>query len=88
MGEYELDGHHVHLLRLLCEALDRCAQARELLDRDGLLIEGRFGAKAHPCVGIEREAADSRRPGCFVRKLNLDGDVVAAPEPGRPLGRG
>ena len=34
--DWRLEPHHVRLLRLACEAWDRCAAAREGIERDGL----------------------------------------------------
>ena len=70
-GEYELDEHHVKLLILACEAWDRCQQARERIDADGLTVADRFGQiKAHPCAAIERDSriAFAR----LLRELGLD----------------
>lgn len=68
---YELEAHHERLLTLACEAFDRCEQAREVLDTDGVTFLDRFGTpRAHPCVAIER---DSRLAFArLVRELDLD----------------
>lgn len=79
--EFALEPHHLRLLRLACEAWDRCQQAREILSRDGLVTQTESGSfKAHPCVGIERDArlAFAR----LLRELDLDAD--AAPVLVRP----
>ena len=71
LADYELEDHHVRLLRLACESWDRFQQAREEIDRDGLTIRtGDGGRKAHPAVAIERDArlAFAR----LVRELDLD----------------
>lgn len=93
VAEFTLDEHHVRILTLAAEAWDRCCQAREVLDRDGLTYVDRFGSpRARPEIAIER---DSRL--AFVRclrELALDGiDTPEAPRPplvaaGRPYGRG
>jgi phage terminase small subunit len=76
-----LDEHHVRLLTLACEAWDRCQQARESLDVEGLVFEDRFGAPhARPEIAIER---DSRLAFArLVRELDLDTTEVG--EPSRP----
>ena len=81
MADFELEEHHRKLLLLACEAFDRCAEAREILARDGLTIPtGDGGQKAHPAVAIERDA----RTG-FMRALReLDLDTEAPPETRRP----
>jgi P27 family predicted phage terminase small subunit len=71
LRDYELENHHLRLLQAACEAWDRCQQAREQIDRDGLTIttvDG--GLKAHPAVAIERDTrlAFAR----LVRELDLD----------------
>ena len=44
------------LLRSGCEALERAAQAAEIVARDGATFRDRFGAvRAHPAVAIERD---------------------------------
>ena len=42
--DYELEDHHLRLLRLACEAWDRCQQAREARQEHGLTFDDRFGA--------------------------------------------
>lgn len=66
----ECDEHHLLLLTAACEANDRAAEARRVIDEEGLLVEGRFGKKTHPAVMIERDSrlAFSR----LVRQLRLD----------------
>lgn len=69
--DYELDPHHIRLLTLACESWDRGQQARQVLDRDGLTYQDRFGApRARPEIGIERDSriAFAR----LVRELGLD----------------
>jgi P27 family predicted phage terminase small subunit len=70
-GMYVLEAHHLELLRLACEALDRGIQARQTLERDGLTVADRFGvARPHPCVAIERDARLS--VARLVKALDLD----------------
>lgn len=78
---FDLDEHHVKLLVLACEALDRGEQARATLAADGVTYKDRFGCpRAHPCVAIER---DSRLAYArLLRELSLDfGDDEEAPRP-------
>lgn len=80
-SQYELEPHHVRLLTLAAESWDRCQQAREVLNRDGLTYRDRFGApRARPEVAIERDArmAFAR----LVRELGLD--LLPPPEAPRP----
>jgi len=78
VARYVLEEHHLKLLQLAAEAWDRAAQARQQLEREGLIVQGREGPKPHPCASIER---DSRL--AFARLLReLDLDTEASPRPG------
>ncbi|WP_312015860.1 P27 family phage terminase small subunit [Bradyrhizobium sp. JYMT SZCCT0428] len=69
--DYELEAHHLRLLQAAGECWDRLQQARELLARDGLVIEGREGGmRPHPAAAIERDSriAFAR----LIRELDLD----------------
>jgi hypothetical protein len=81
--EYQLEPHHTRLLTLAAESWDRCQQAREVLDRDGLTYADRFGApRARPEVAVERDNKVS-----FARLLReLDLDVEPPSEGRRPPG--
>jgi phage terminase small subunit len=74
--EYQLDRepHALEVLRLACEALDRCAQARKAIETDGPIVINRFGEKrTHPAVALER---DSRTAALrALRELSLDGEA-------------
>jgi phage terminase small subunit len=89
LKHFVLEDHHIHLLRLCCEALDRTEQARELLAKDGLVCEGREGLKPHPAIAIER---DSRvAVARLLRELALDFDdapPASRPPPLRGVNRG
>lgn len=79
---WQLEEHHLRLLTLAAEAWDRCQQAREILQRKGLIYQDRFGQpSARPEVAIER---DSRL--AFARLLKaLDfGPQEPKELPGRP----
>jgi phage terminase small subunit len=75
--DYELEPHHVRLLSEAAHLWDRAAQARMLVDHDGLVVRDRFGqSKPHPAVAIERDARN-----VFVRIMReLDLDGVPEPE--------
>ena len=75
-NDYTLEPHHTRLLTLAGEAFDRSVQARELIAKDGLTVPTSDGGlKAHPAVGIERDArlAFAR----LVRELDLDAGAPA-----------
>jgi P27 family predicted phage terminase small subunit len=71
VSEYELDNHHLHLLRLGCESYDRCQQARQQLINEGTTFKDKNGnLRAHPAIAIERDAKTSFVR--IVRELGLD----------------
>jgi P27 family predicted phage terminase small subunit len=81
VADWQLEDHHMRLLTSACEAWDRCAEARELIARDGLVTTtARGGVRAHPAVAIERDARLA-----FARLLReLDLDVSPPAETRRP----
>ncbi len=83
-NEFALDHHHLELLRLALEALDRCEEARQAIAEEGAFVHNSSGARAaHPAVAVER---DSRLAAVRVlRELDLDGETVAQARP--PRGR-
>ncbi|MBM7045223.1 P27 family phage terminase small subunit [Rhizobium lusitanum] len=79
---FDLEAHDVRLLTLAAESWDRGQQAREIVDRDGMTFEDRFGQpKARPEIGIERDSRIS-----FARLLRELGLGIGAPDDGRPPG--
>ncbi|PVZ47915.1 P27 family phage terminase small subunit [Thalassobacter stenotrophicus] len=88
-NDFALEAHHIRLLTLACEAWDRGAQARAILDAQGLTYLDRFGApKARPEVNVERDSriAFAR----LLRELDLDVDGPTEPPraPAIPSNRG
>ena len=71
IATYELEPHHLRLLTLAAESWDRCAQARQVIDEQGLTYLDRFDAlRARPECAIER---DNRLAFVrIVRELDLD----------------
>jgi P27 family predicted phage terminase small subunit len=80
-SDWALEDHHLRLLTLAGEAWDRCAQARELIQREGLTVATKAGGpRLHPAVRVETDArlAFAR----LIRELDLD--VTPFTEPKRP----
>ena len=60
VAEYALEPHHLHLLKLACEALDRAEEARAALAVHGTTYLDRFNApRLRPEVAIERKGRQS-----------------------------
>ena len=77
VAEFELEPHHIRLLTLAAESWDRCVQAREALEQQGLTFTDKHGQpKARPEVVIERDSriAFAR----LLRELALDVDPLAS----------
>jgi phage terminase small subunit len=55
-AEYNLEVHELCLLATACRAHDRMEQARKIIAREGLTVDGQYGPRAHPCVSIERDS--------------------------------
>jgi phage terminase small subunit len=77
LAEFELNPAETELLLAACVALDRLTEAREILDRDGLIVDGRAGPRAHPACQIERDSrvAFDR----ILARLHLTGVAADAP---------
>lgn len=81
VADFELQPHHLRLLRLACEAWDTGQAAREALAEHGLTYTDRFGApRARPEVAIERDSRISFAR--LTRELGLDAGTPS--EPPRP----
>ena len=79
-GEYDFESHQFELLRLACEALDRASQAEEVINREGITYDDRFGTpRTRPEVRVKVEAENAFR--MLIKQLNLDEDES------RPVGR-
>ncbi len=49
LKRWDLDEHEAEILDLAARALDRVLSTRKLIERDGLILDG----KAHPAAKIE-----------------------------------
>jgi len=77
--EYELEDDALLILRTACEAFDRAQTARELIAREGMIVNNR----RHPAVDIEAQSQS-----LFLRAMRALGLDVVPPGPiGRPAGR-
>ena len=78
-ADYELESHHLRLLTLACEALDRVDEARAVIAAEGAFLEGRFGKKLHPAILLEdRSRLAAAR---LLRELGLDLEAPAVTRP-------
>ena len=70
-ADYDLAPHHLHLLRLCCEALDAAEEARKALAANGMTHLDRHGIlRLRPEVALQR---DSRLAAVrIIRELDLD----------------
>ena len=79
---YVLAVHQRATLTLALEALDRAAEARVVLDKQGAFFTDRFGTpRQHPAVNAERDARLSWAR--LIRELALDPSDLADPRPPR-----
>src|SRR5258707_7210302 len=80
LANYALEDHHLHLVRLPCDALDRAEQARQALETLGTIYLDRFNAPhPRPEVAIERDSRIAFARLC--RELDLDTETAAAARP-------
>ncbi|WP_018231730.1 hypothetical protein [Thioalkalivibrio thiocyanodenitrificans] len=76
-ADYDVqDAPGLVLLHQLCRSLQLAREAREQIDRDGLLMDG----KAHPLCGVLRDA--EKQAAATMRQLNFDTEPLKAV--GRP----
>ncbi|MCC5869601.1 MAG: hypothetical protein JJU27_13960 [Gammaproteobacteria bacterium] len=79
------DSAGLQLLLAAARAAQRAQEAREAIERDGLLVSDRFGVlRAHAAVAIERDARASML--LALKQLHLDVEPLRD-GPGRPPGR-
>lgn len=83
---YEMQDHHVHMLVLACEALDRGEAARRVVEEKGTSFPDKNGMpKVLPEVLIQRDCAVLFARLC--RELCLDNEVQVEPRVPRKVAR-
>lgn len=56
-SDFTLEATELELLRLACESLDRCEDARAIVAREGMTSRGRYGqVLPHPMLQTERDS--------------------------------
>lgn len=50
MARYELEQHELALLREMVRCVDQLDELHAITERDGLVVEGPHGSKAHPAL--------------------------------------
>jgi phage terminase small subunit len=77
--EYEVEGPSLAMLEVAVSAMQRLREARDVLDREGLVVPGRYEGmlRQHPLVGVERDARVQLLRA--LRELNLDGEPLPGP---------
>lgn len=84
-SEWQLEPHHLQLLTLAAEALDRATEAREAIRADGAYTRSASGVlRKHPGLSVERDSMVTFAR--LMRELNLDGDPAPDVRPPRPPG--
>jgi phage terminase small subunit len=79
VADYVIESHHLKLLLMAGESWDRSCEAREAIQKHGMVCEGRFGPKPRPEIGIEHNAKIA-----FARLLREIGLDVNDPDEARP----
>jgi phage terminase small subunit len=84
-AQWELDVRHLELLRQACDTVDRIAECKALVDRDGPIMVDRWGqAKPSPAALLERDLRGLL--GRLLRELGL-AEVEPDSRPPRLAGR-
>ena len=78
--DYVIEGPALAMLEVACSAMQRLREARDVLDREGLVISGRYEGmtRQHPLVTVERDARVQLLRA--LRELDLDGASLPTPK--------
>jgi phage terminase small subunit len=69
--EFDLEAHHLAILRAACRELSRAEEAETIVGRDGLILKTPRGdSKPHPAAGVARNARIAAAR--LLRELALD----------------
>lgn len=80
---YELEEHHLEILALASQCLDRLDQARSQIKSEGIFLKDRFEKLyLNPAIRLEKE--NKILFARLIRELNLD--IEPPKELGRPPG--
>jgi len=78
--DYVIEGPAVAMLEVACSAMQRLREARDVLDREGLVVPGRYEGmtRQHPLVPVERDARVQLLRA--LRELDLEGEPLPTPK--------
>ena len=79
LEEWAIEPHLLPVLENACSQLDRIAQSRNRVRRDGLIVLDKTGNKpiAHPALSVERQAMKTHLQLAAALKLKDDPDPIA-----------
>lgn len=93
LTDYELSPSEQAVLEAAALAYDRLTTAQAVLNEEGLVLEGRYGPKAHPMTAVARDATTLLARCLRQLDVALDDEPIRLPArrgatPGpRPRGR-
>jgi hypothetical protein len=88
LDRYELDAETLASLAMALDALDLAHTARRRINRDGHVVDGRFGLRPHPSFDVLK--ASWAAWVAFTRSLDLpelDAEGPPQPQPRGPRGQ-
>ena len=84
LKEYEFTSDGLEVLRMACHSLERFLQAKDILDKEGIVFKTKNGYKKHPAAEIEKTARQGFLQAC--KQLGISTDTEKGTV-GRPWGR-